>query len=391
MILIVGAQASGKRTFARTLGIAAGDIAEAVLDQRRAVCGVHEIVRAGLASGDIARVAEAADTEVSARESYDIDALVESLCAKDVVIVNDVGSGVVPATALDRVYRDQVGRVTVKLAARADAVVRMVCGIPIAIKGALPSEGSFSLRDAADASPDGSFAGGSQAACAARTIDVVMLRHGRTSANLAGAYQGRRLDAPLCEEGERDAYGAGVIARAGTVYVSSMKRARQTAEICFPQARLVVVEGLEEMDFGAFEGRTHDEMADDPAYAHWLSVSGDEACPNGESRGEFCARVAHAFSQALVAAADAGEREFVCVAHGGTIMAAFSSFDEHPREYYDYYVGNAQGYRAKARIAPDGSVSLSDCTPFDTLSFLLESRGASACERAAQGEEPRVP
>ncbi len=387
MILIVGAQASGKRTFAQSLGIDASEIAVARLDGSRAVCDVQDIVRAGLKCGDIARRQDASDAEVSAREAYDIDRLVASLREKDVVMINEVGSGVVPATPEDRVYRDQVGRVGVMLASCADAVVRMVCGIPIVLQGELPPLGSLAHAAPHPASTDDTaYAAFACSSRAQRMIDVVVMRHGRTAANLSGVYQGRKLDVPLCETGAEDAAGVGVVRRVRKVYVSFMKRARETARICFPEAQQVVVGGIEEMNFGAFEGRTHADMEADPAYARWLANVETERCPQGESREEFRARAVRALTQAICAAAEAGEREFVCVAHGGTIMAAFSTLDEHPRDYYDYYVGNACGYRAKARISPDGSISLCGCEPFFDLSFLARD-AACDCAFAACDEE----
>ena len=50
----------------------------------------------------------------------------------------EVGSGVIPNSREDRVFREATGRLCVRLAQRAEAVVRVVAGIPTAIKGELP-------------------------------------------------------------------------------------------------------------------------------------------------------------------------------------------------------------------------------------------------------------
>ena len=49
-----------------------------------------------------------------------------------------VGSGVIPIDYETRLGREAVGRLCVRLAQRAECVVRMVCGIPTVIKGELP-------------------------------------------------------------------------------------------------------------------------------------------------------------------------------------------------------------------------------------------------------------
>lgn len=51
-----------------------------------------------------------------------------------ILISNEVGYGVVPISDFDRAYREGVGRVCTKLAARASKVTRVVCGIGTVIK-----------------------------------------------------------------------------------------------------------------------------------------------------------------------------------------------------------------------------------------------------------------
>jgi adenosylcobinamide kinase/adenosylcobinamide-phosphate guanylyltransferase len=51
-----------------------------------------------------------------------------------IFVTNEVGLGVVPENAVARRYRDLVGRANQLLAARADAVTLVCCGIPIHLK-----------------------------------------------------------------------------------------------------------------------------------------------------------------------------------------------------------------------------------------------------------------
>ena len=117
MILIVGGEGSGKRAFAQSLGYAPESMADGVLDDRPVVYHVEHMVAA-----DFAAAPE----------------LLEPLCGKELVICCEVGSGIVPAEYEQRLTREATGRLCVRLAQRADAVVRMVCGIPNVIKGELP-------------------------------------------------------------------------------------------------------------------------------------------------------------------------------------------------------------------------------------------------------------
>lgn len=48
----------------------------------------------------------------------------------DAIIISDeIGNGIVPIDAFEREYREQTGRILIKLAERADEVERVICGI----------------------------------------------------------------------------------------------------------------------------------------------------------------------------------------------------------------------------------------------------------------------
>ena len=70
--------------------------------------------------------------------SGDLTALTEELARYEVVIATEVGGGVVPVDPEERAAREAAGRLACLLAQRADAVVRVFCGIPVVLKGELP-------------------------------------------------------------------------------------------------------------------------------------------------------------------------------------------------------------------------------------------------------------
>lgn len=51
-----------------------------------------------------------------------------------VIVANEVGSGVVPLNASERMYRENTGRALCVIASRAESVIRVVCGIGTRIK-----------------------------------------------------------------------------------------------------------------------------------------------------------------------------------------------------------------------------------------------------------------
>lgn len=54
---------------------------------------------------------------------------------KDCIIISDeIGNGIIPADIFEREYRERTGRLLTNIAARADEVVRILCGICRKIK-----------------------------------------------------------------------------------------------------------------------------------------------------------------------------------------------------------------------------------------------------------------
>lgn len=182
-------------------------------------------------------------------------------------------------------------------------------------------------------------------------MQITLIRHGKTAGNLERRYTGV-TDAPLCPEGRAEAERARKDVTRSTVYVSPLKRARETAAILFPNAEQIVVEDLHEMDFGDFEGRTADEMVNDPVYRKWVDDLCEGACPNGESQAGFRERVTRAFTEALQTI----DADALFVVHGGVIMAIMAELAEPKKDFYDWYTPNLCGYRATVRSGPSGIV-----------------------------------
>lgn len=59
-------------------------------------------------------------------------------CDTLIVVTNDVGSDGMDYPEETRAYARAIGRINACLAARADVVCELVCGIPLALKGELP-------------------------------------------------------------------------------------------------------------------------------------------------------------------------------------------------------------------------------------------------------------
>jgi adenosylcobinamide kinase / adenosylcobinamide-phosphate guanylyltransferase len=70
-------------------------------------------------------------------ETTHLEGVLARAVAPVVLVANEVGSGIVPDHPLGRKFRDLQGVLNQRIAARADRVVLMVAGLPLALKGAL--------------------------------------------------------------------------------------------------------------------------------------------------------------------------------------------------------------------------------------------------------------
>jgi broad specificity phosphatase PhoE len=148
---------------------------------------------------------------------------------------------------------------------------------------------------------------------------IIFVRHGQTSVNREGRFQGR-LDPPLTELGQEQARGcASGLATSGAteVWTSPLQRAADTArEIATALAApLEIDERLVELDYGEWDGRRFGEVD----AAEWAAWRADPsfAPPGGESLASVGARVAAFCTERL-----RSDATIVAVSHVSPIKAA---------------------------------------------------------------------
>lgn len=127
------------------------------------------------------------------------------------------------------------------------------------------------------------------------SVSLYLLRHGETEASFRGGYCGR-LDPDLTPVGHHMAEDFAKAYRAHpfqAVYVSPMLRTRMTAQpLCAATGReMRLRDGLRELDFGDWEGKTPEQVNRDHAadYLRWMADAGWNS-PTGGERGIDVAR-----------------------------------------------------------------------------------------------------
>jgi broad specificity phosphatase PhoE len=156
---------------------------------------------------------------------------------------------------------------------------------------------------------------------------LTIVRHGETSANIAGVWHGS-IDTALTprgvEQARRAADAIGALApRASALYASPLRRARDTARsiglVLGLEAR--VDADLAEYHLGELEGRTYGELMREHRLFERMAREPDWNPGGGESPRQVATRGANAMSR--IAAAHPGER-VVVVSHGGALTLTLS-------------------------------------------------------------------
>ncbi|MEZ0112906.1 putative phosphomutase (TIGR03848 family) [Catenulispora sp. EB89] len=160
---------------------------------------------------------------------------------------------------------------------------------------------------------------------------VLLIRHGRTTANSSGVLAGWTKGVRLDERGEQQ---AGELAKRlaevplSAVVSSPLERCRQTSDIVLAGRESVPVhldERIGECRYGDWTGRPLAELAKEPL---WKVVQGHPSAarfpgPEGESMADMSARAAAAVREwnTLIAAEHGPEAVWAVFSHGDVIKA----------------------------------------------------------------------
>ena len=165
---------------------------------------------------------------------------------------------------------------------------------------------------------------------------LILERHGEPDATVQGRCYGR-LDPGLSQRWREQMRLAWLLIDNECLsgfYSSPSRRAIESTALRSIETPAVIDERLREIDFGAFEGLTYDEIATryPQTYAQWMTRPTDVVFPDGESFAMMSARVREALEQ--IRRKHSGET-VVTVSHGGVNRVALAqALDLDPRRIF---------------------------------------------------------
>ena len=177
------------------------------------------------------------------------------------------------------------------------------------------------------------------------TYKIHLIRHGLTQANFERRYIGV-TDLPLCEAGvaqlqqmQEDNEYPGV----QRVYTSPLKRAMETAELLFPNRQIKTVDNLRELDFGAFENRTIEDLEQDEAFRAWIAAP-DCPAPGGESGRTAAERAVRGLTTVFAEMMEQKLHSVAVVTHAGLMAGMLAQMGLPERDAVRWQCGPGEGY-----------------------------------------------
>lgn len=149
---------------------------------------------------------------------------------------------------------------------------------------------------------------------------IYLIRHAQTVHNKKGKVFSGVSDVALSEKGKKEAEKFAkldFLSNVEKIYITPLRRTRQTADIIFGKEReKTVIKALEEMNFGDYEGRVLDEDSkSDDVFIKWMNDPENLVFPGGDSFKEHAEEAFEAFK----AIAQGNEGKIAIVSHRTTI------------------------------------------------------------------------
>jgi len=156
---------------------------------------------------------------------------------------------------------------------------------------------------------------------------LILIRHGETPYNRDRRYQGHR-DTLLTRKGKRQTKEIAFRLKnesLNAIYSSDLKRTRYTAEVInhYHSLKINILPQLREIDFGDWEGKTHDEIQREwgSLLGRWERKPSQIKIPGGEGIKDLAERVRTTVEKIL---SDHPGQRVAVITHGGPIRVILS-------------------------------------------------------------------
>ncbi|MBM7701993.1 histidine phosphatase family protein [Metabacillus iocasae] len=158
------------------------------------------------------------------------------------------------------------------------------------------------------------------------SLVITCIRHGLTAANREKRYIGW-TDVSLCQDGMDSLKSSQLLIDRPDIIISSdLIRCVETTKLLFPGISYSPSSSWREINFGAWELRTYEDLKEKPHYQNWLNDPFNVSPIQGESFYEFSIRIWQAWDELIHLLMSRKYRHAVIVTHGGPLRLLASTF-----------------------------------------------------------------
>lgn len=176
-------------------------------------------------------------------------------------------------------------------------------------------------------------------------ITIHLIRHGITEPNILGNWAGS-TDVPITAQAEKDIKELAAryaYPEVPMVCRSPLIRCRQTMEAIYPGREGIIIDDLQELDFGDYEGAYGLDALEELGAAPISERRLDFRFPGGESFGICLNRGIHAIDQIVEKAEAAGCHEVSAITHSMwiSVLLKYCLYPKAPNQ--SLFCGNGHG------------------------------------------------
>ena len=224
---------------------------------------------------------------------------------------------------------------------------------------------------------------------------LVLVRHGRSTANVSGILTGRQKGVHLDDHGKQQAATTAErlsVVPLAAIVSSPLERCKETAKAIAraqqdPPA-IVTERGLVEADYGAWQGRPIKELAKEKLWKQVQRQPSAVTFPDGEELAAMSARAVGAVRRhdARVTAEHGDRAVWLAVSHGDVIKSILAdALGMHLDQFQRLHVDPASV--SVIHYGPDSAMVLQSNSHAGDLSWLVAPNPRSSAKKSA----PRAP
>ncbi len=190
-------------------------------------------------------------------------------------------------------------------------------------------------------------------------MKIYLMRHGETDLNKKRCFYGN-LDISINQRGKEQAQILHTLMQdipVDKVYVSSLRRSQETAQLVFPASIPIPLKNLDEKGFGLWEGLTADQIQErfPLEWETWLAEPFTYKPPEAEDFGDFQDRVWTEIDRIIK---DYPNQSLALVAHLGVLRLIYQRLVDSSAIFWDIDF-------------PQGTVTVVEKEETDVTAYLL--------------------